>query len=199
MYILILLGEAGADVNVRTTPHSMTPLLTLMLDGFDPGSFGSGGFATGRFDIGGIRSVAKKLTHAGADLDAQDSSGFTAVTWCARRPSLPVLETLLELGARSDLADEDGNTAATHAFCRSLITSDAKLRQEYKKIRRAIGGPVAHQLDVELLAAAFKGDEKRCRLLLQKGADPTYRYEGWEAMRYAQVGGHQSIIDLLDG
>lgn len=180
---------AGADVRTRWTegPRSMTPLLALMLDGFDPDGV----------DLAGLRSLVKTLARAGAELDAQDDAGFTAVIWTARRPSSAVFETLLELGARTDIADGEGNTAATHAFFRSLTSTDEKKRQEFKRVRRALGSTVAHQLDVELMAAAFQGDEKRCRELLRRGADPAHRYEGWEAIRYAEVARHEQIVRLL--
>lgn len=48
------------------------------------------------------------LLDMGAAIDAQDSTGQTALMWAAVRGSLPVMETLLRSGANAGLTDNRG-------------------------------------------------------------------------------------------
>lgn len=56
----------------------------------------------------------------GADLNAADASGQTALLWAAVRGALPAAETLLRAGARIDQTDNKGYgvSYATKHVCR---------------------------------------------------------------------------------
>ena len=137
------------------------------------------------------------LWKAGDDLEAKDADGKTALFWAALRPVPEALKTLLSLGARPDPLDREGNAAATHAFYRLALSQDAGKRKAYRAILDALGPPVPHQREAELMAAAFRGDLARCRRCLEQGADVNHPIDGWPALRTARAGRQKETEALL--
>ncbi len=84
-----------ADVNARTTKQKYTPLHQAV--------------------AAGHVAMVKFLLGKGADADAQDASGTTALMLVANRGSLEVLQVLLAAGAKPNLASESGFTALSIA------------------------------------------------------------------------------------
>jgi len=81
--------EAGADPNLATTNGLWTPLMVAVEDG--------------------DAELARRLLAAGADLEARQHNGSTALLVAARGTSLDTIDLLLDAGARTDVFTEDGS------------------------------------------------------------------------------------------
>ncbi len=60
-------------------------------------------------------AIMRMLLGAGADIDAKDNGGLTALIGAAWNGYLPAVETLLEAGADVNVRDNDGYTALRKA------------------------------------------------------------------------------------
>lgn len=93
-----LLVREGADADART-PKGQSPLHFAAISGYV--------HETNAVDM---------LVWQGADLDAQDAMGWTAVMHAVMAYQPDMLEKLLQLGARVAVQDVAGNTALHHAM-----------------------------------------------------------------------------------
>lgn len=96
-----LLLEAGADPNVRDTDLNRTPLMLAILR---------------RNDIGALALIA-----AGAEVDAIDDLGRTALAYATNVGMPGVVYALLEAGADLNQADADGWTPLMNAITRGNV------------------------------------------------------------------------------
>ncbi|MEM7351973.1 MAG: hypothetical protein AAF657_14330 [Acidobacteriota bacterium] len=183
---------AGADVSAQRDEGAegpLTPLLQLVMHGVG----GPDGI-----DIGVAQALANDLVLAGAEVDAADARGHTAVFWAARRPLPRLLETLLKLGAEVGHLDKEGNAASTHALYRYHLASEKPEREDFRSVLDFLGGTVPRRLEAKLMAAAFRGQLDRCRRYLGRGADPRHRLDGWRAIDTARAGRNETIVALLE-
>lgn len=96
-----LLLEQQANVNARDQRKRSAPLHFVA---------GSGRYHTGLGD-GDSHTIARLLVASGADVDATDSGGSTALHIAVDTKDERLVEALLDSGARLDVRDEYGNTA----------------------------------------------------------------------------------------
>ncbi len=61
------------------------------------------------------REIAKELILAGANLDGQDSSGYTALMWAVGVGDIEIAKLLIEKGANLNIQDRNGDTALDQA------------------------------------------------------------------------------------
>lgn len=108
---------AGADPN-RSGPYfkNRTPLM----------------IAAGKYPP---KEVLSALIDHGAEVDAQDEKGLTALMQAARKGGASVVRALLELGADPEMEDARGNTAANHARAINQGKGISEI------LRQAIEGP----------------------------------------------------------
>jgi uncharacterized protein len=102
-----ILLERGASVNARTA-RKATPLLYLA--GFG-GQIRFSEYDTHRATDAEFVEGVKLVLARGADIDAADETGQTALHLAVAQRGAPVVAFLLERGARTDLADAQGRTA----------------------------------------------------------------------------------------
>ena len=126
----------------------------------------------------------------GADIDARDEDGWTALMIAADRVSAgsrQILRELLRLGATPTLAAHDGTTALmlaagnNHAELLPMVPELLAARDD--------SGQDA------LIHAATEGKHQNVRLFLTRGASPRTRDEnGWTALHYAAGAGHAECV-----
>jgi ankyrin repeat protein len=154
--------------------------------------------------------VVSFLIDRGADVNAADSHGWTALMMASMEGHLEIARFLLNKGAQVNGMDEYGGTAlmaacqlGRHDVAALLIDRDANVNA------RALGSPVplskygdpANRIPpgmTSLSWACRNGHSSTVDLLLTHGAaaDVTDG-EGWTPLMWAALGGHASIVETL--
>ena len=146
--------------------------------------------AASRGDTGQV----ERLLKSGADVNAQQADGATALQWAAYRGDAKLTERLLKAGAKADLANHNGATplwlAASHgdaAVIRTLLKGGADANQLLPLGRRP------------LMLAARAGHVDAVQALLDHGADinAVETERGTSALMQAADQGHADVIALL--
>ena len=175
-----LLAQAGANVNTRAEPEDDTPLISAATSG-NP-------------------STILTLLHHGAEMDAVQRSGRTAVLAAAYFGDLDATRTLINEGASLDIMDSDGYTALRCAIqwghpevALALLQTRIRVNTSYTAhgdtaLHMAVSrgylevaeqlmhqGADLHACDIDgdppLQWAVEKGNEKMVKSLLRHGAD----------------------------
>lgn len=141
---------------------------------------------------GDIGRVARWL-RLGANVDAVDSSGSSALSLSALEGHVWVVSKLLDANANLELRDARGRTNLLHASAgghaivvQKLIDAGADVNARDSEQNSA------------LILAAANGHASVVQLLLQSGADPdTTNADGETAMAAAQANSHSSVAQAL--
>ncbi len=142
----------------------------------------------------GHMDIVKLFLDKGADVNAIDTRGGTALIFTAYSGHLDVIKLLFDKGADVNAKSSDGLTALMLASCagnqdivRMLLDKGAKINEQ------TITGNCA------LLLASSKGAWSVVKLLLEKGANSnsisTVSYE--TALKFASIAGQLDIVTLL--
>ena len=83
--------------------------------------------------------LAAALLHAGATVDLKAKDGRTPLIEAADAGSLPIVELLIDAGARRGTKDASGSDAAFYAEAKMHMVQGEK-RQEYQKILELLRG-----------------------------------------------------------
>jgi ankyrin repeat protein len=142
-------------------------------------------------DAGRVRELAS----GGAEPDAHDEHGLTAMIHAARNGHAAAVQALLDAGASPDRPDRfvNGWTPLMHAVHKGQYGAAALLLVSGADVdARAWGGVTAL-----VLASADPGDDI-VRLLLDHGADPHARADsGATPLINALAGGHEANVRAL--
>jgi ankyrin repeat protein len=131
---------------------------------------------------------------AGADANAVDSDGSSALLWAAYQSSPELVAMLLEKGADPNLANVFGVTPLLQASrygdvatMRALLAGGAQVAQSVR------------DGETPLMAAARTGNTEAVGLLLEHGSDPNVAeaVEGQTALMWAAAEGHIEVVDAL--
>ncbi|KAH0562061.1 hypothetical protein GP486_003233 [Trichoglossum hirsutum] len=176
--------------------------------------------------IRGYEKVVRRLLEQGANVNAKDRYGYTALHWTAMNGNEAVLKLLLEQGANADAKGENGETALhcaikseREALVKLLLEKGADVWAKDKIGRTALHWAAGHgnKLVVKLLLekgakaemknnkgqtalhwAAGNGHEAVVRLLLDQGANANAKDgSGDTALHWAARGGHRPVVELL--
>jgi ankyrin repeat protein len=134
-----------------------------------------------------------RLLKEGADLDAAQPDGMTAIVWAAYHDDLGTAKQLVRAGANVKAQNRYGVTALSQA-CVNGNGALVKLLLDHgadpnTKLR---GGETA------LMTAARTGRLEAVTPLLDKGADPDAKeQQGQTALMWAAAEGHADVIDAL--
>ncbi|MGC1457168.1 MAG: ankyrin repeat domain-containing protein [Steroidobacteraceae bacterium] len=160
---------------------------------------GMAGAAFAQADIADAASSGNKaqiesLLKRGADVNAQQADGATALQWAAYRGDTKLAELLLKAGAKPGLANHDGATplwlAAARgdaAVIKALLKGGADANEQLPLGRRP------------LMVAARSGSVEAVHALLEHGADvnASETERGTSALMQAADQGHADVLQEL--
>jgi uncharacterized protein len=135
-----------------------------------------------------------RLLQDGADVNAGQSDGATALHWAAYHSDVSLAELLLESGANPEMANRNGSTPlwlATNqgdaAMIETLLTGGADANEQLPLGRRP------------LMLASRSGRVEAVQVLLDHGADPNAREieRGTTALMQAADQGHDDVMVVL--
>ncbi len=133
------------------------------------------------------------LLERGADANARDADGATALAWAAIRGSAAAAELLLEAGADPDLANALGIVPLALAIENGATDVARILLQRADPNRAREGG------ETPLMTAARLGRVDLMQLLLERGADPNAREKRFGQTALMWAAGNAPAVRLLVG
>lgn len=142
----------------------------------------------------GDKAEIERLLKVGADVNAQQADGATALQWAAYRGDAKLVERLLKGGAKPELANHNGATplwlAASRgdaAVVEALLKGGANANEELPLGRRP------------LMLAARSGSVEAVHALLEHGADvnASETERGTTALMQAADQGHADVLKEL--
>jgi ankyrin repeat protein len=142
----------------------------------------------------GDKAAITRLLKSGADVNAQQGDGATALHWAAYRGDAELTALLLKAGARAGVANHNGATplwlAATRGdavVIRALLKGGANANEQLPLDRRP------------LMLAARSGQVDAVHALLEQGADVNAREteRGTTALMQAADQGHADVLKAL--
>ena len=140
-------------------------------------------------DLKAVRTLVRQ-----ADVNATQPDGMTALHWAVERRDLPMINVLLEAGAKHDLTNRTGASPLYLAATNGDAAAIARLL--------AAGADPNAVLTAEgesvLMLASQTGDAPAVKALLDRGADPnTQQLRGQTALMWAAAEGHAGVVKLL--
>ncbi len=167
-------------------------LLELLLESADSTSL-SAATALGWARSKGNSECVRILTEAGAELEARNRLGVTALIRAAENSRLRLIRVLIKVGA-------DVN-AATHAGLTALMLSaQSGHEMAVRSLFRAGANPNAKDRDgwTPLMLAARSGEGRIVEILIAENTDVNaVTGLGWTALQWAAYEGYSRIVDAL--
>ena len=142
----------------------------------------------------GDAAAVRALLAAGADVDARQGDGATALHWAAHRGDLELADVLIEAGADVDAAN------ALDATPLWLASQNGDARLVARLLAAGADANVTLKMgETPLMSAARSGDVGTVELLLAAGADvdATERERGQTALMWAAAQSHAEIVGVL--
>ncbi|CAF1123617.1 unnamed protein product [Adineta ricciae] len=162
----------------------------------------------------GYTEIAKKLLHAGSDVNARDKLGWTPLMKACYFCNPDIILTLLEAGADTDAETEQGRTAL-HELCRSpprTHSSSSSLTNNTTSDNESTLAEIAcmlieagadvnktdHDHFTPLMYAAFHNHPGAALVLLESNcAINKTDKQGWTALHWGIDRDHSEIVQLL--
>ena len=195
-----LLG-AGADPNLAAPERGRTPLMEVIRewpraveDQSEAQRAEAQFFAQFGTDVQAARRVecpqaCKMLLEAGADVNAQNRQGQTALMMAGRHGCTAAVEMLLDAGADPSLEDHDGKTALDHLH----DDTPERIGELLQQAAAGAQGPSAHKALMDAISA---GDPAAVQAALGRGADPNAQ-KGSPPLLAAVGSGNAEVVRLL--
>jgi ankyrin repeat protein len=138
--------------------------------------------------------AVRKLIASGADVNAPEADGSTALLWAAYQSSPDIVSMLLAAGADPNVANDFDVTPLLQASRYGDAPTIAVLLKGGADLAKA-----TRDGETPLMAAARSGRVEAVKLLLEHGADPN-AVDGLEeqtALMWATAEGHLDVVDAL--
>lgn len=140
------------------------------------------------------QSAVRALLKQGADVNASEADGTTALHWAGYREDLETVDLLIRAGAKVNAANDLGVTPLWTA-CENGNTGVAQ------RLLQAGADPNAALMSGEtlLMTAARAGKAEVVKLLVAKGAkvNAKERAHGQDALMWAVAQRHPAVVELL--
>jgi len=144
---------------------------------------------------GDSTGVVGLLLYAGADLNAKDKDGKTALMYAAENGHADAVRSLLDKGADVNAKDNGGWTAKDWALYNNKSNVVPILEEAEKRLTSTA---TASKSENKLIDAAGSGDVSSVQTLLNKGANIELKNEyGYTALMYAAYYGHADVVRFL--
>lgn len=161
----------------------------------------------------GEQSRAEELVAAGADVNARDRFGYSALMYAAGVGHVGVVELLLAAGADANAKNKNNLTGLELAAARGHAGVVALLRNArfFHAARDGDVGLLTQMLDAgvdvnaqhtdgwtALMTAALFDRAEIISVLLRRGADARLQNDtGWTALLIAERKGHRQVVSML--
>ena len=123
----------------------------------------------------GDRGAVRSLLAGGADVNAAQGDGMTALHWAAERGDVDMADMLLQAGATVEATTRIGQYTPLHLAARA---GGAAMVERLVAAGAAVGAATSNGATTLHLAAA-SGDAGAVEALLRHGADPNARESEW--------------------
>jgi ankyrin repeat protein len=194
--VVSLLARNGADLNAKSKipefPKVKVDAATMVFTAMPKGGFTAVLLAARQGAANGVRALAE----AGADLNATDPDGTSALNLAIINAHYEVAALLVEKGANPNLADTAGMTP---------LYATIDMRHQEPLINRPLAKPSGSMLPLDLVKVLLdRGADPNARLktpLLMRqhnGGDPTLGEGATALMRAAKVSDLATMAMLLD-
>ena len=142
---------------------------------------------------GDLKTV-RTLVRQAVDVDAAQPDGMTALHWAVQRRDLPMIDVLLEAGAKHDLTNRTG----AKPLYLAAMNGDAAAIQRLLAAGEDANAVLTAEGETVLMLASHTGNSDAVKLLLDRGADPnTQQVRGQTALMWAAAEGHAGVVKLL--
>jgi ankyrin repeat protein len=142
----------------------------------------------------GDLAAARALMAKGADVNASEADGTTALHWAVQRNDADLVSRLLKAGARVNVKNQFGSTPMFEA----AVMGNAVLLERLLAAGADVESPNADG-QTALMVAARTGQVEAVRVLLRKGAkvNATEQWHGQSALMWAVAQGHVEVMREL--
>ena len=139
-------------------------------------------------------AAARALVAKGADVNAAEADGTTALHWAVQRNDVDLVSRLLRAGAQVNVKNSFGSTPMFEA----AVTGNAVLLDRLLAAGGDVESPNADG-QTALMVAARTGQAEAVRVLLRKGArvNATELWHGQSALMWAVAQGHVDVVREL--
>lgn len=151
----------------------------------------------------GDAAAVGDLVARGEDVNARDENGYTPLAYAARAGDVRVVNALLDAGADANARDcaSWGWTPLINALHKYQNAAARTLVERGADVNGRAGECAAAKIEngvTPLMYAAKFDNAEMVKFLLERGADPRARYDGYNALSFAVAGGSLGRLSDID-